>query len=185
MPDSTKRSSDGRPIELDIERRPVPDEATVTAEGERLETLIEGVRVRPATIQMDDRGSITEMYSEAWSFSDEPLVYVYETTIRPGVVKGWVVHFEQDDRLFLGDGALKVVLYDARQASVTHGMVNELFFGAAKRALLLIPAGVLHAVVNIGESEVRFVNLPTRAYRHERPDKARLPFDTDAIPYRL
>jgi hypothetical protein len=44
---------------------------------------------------------------------------------------------------------------------------------------------VFHAVKNVGESEMRFVNLPTRPYRHERPDKARLPADTDAIPYPL
>ena len=63
--------------------------------------------------------------------------------------------------------------------------MNVLFFGEADRALLLIPAGVFHGVVNVGESEARFINLPTRAYRHDQPDKSRLPTDTDAIPYRL
>jgi dTDP-4-dehydrorhamnose 3,5-epimerase len=64
-------------------------------------------------------------------------------------------------------------------------MINELFLGSANRGLLRVPAGVFHAVVNVGASELRFVNLPTRPYRHEQPDKARLPVDTDAIPYRL
>jgi dTDP-4-dehydrorhamnose 3,5-epimerase len=185
MPNSAKARADGRPIEIDIPSPPLPDQATVTPEGERLETLIDGVRVRPAKVQLDERGSLTEMYSEAWSFTDEPLRYVYQTTIRVGVVKGWVIHYEQDDRLFFDNGAVKVVLYDARAGSATYGAINELFFGSAKRALLRIPAGVFHAVANIGESEVRFVNLPTRPYRHERPDKARLPTDTDAIPYRF
>jgi dTDP-4-dehydrorhamnose 3,5-epimerase len=185
MPNSANASPDGRPIEIDIATRPLPDEPTVTPDGERLETLIDGVRVRPAKVQSDERGSLTEIYNQAWSFTDDPLVYVYETTIRVGVVKGWVVHYEQDDRLFFDQGAVKVVLYDARAGSATYGSINELFFGSANRALLRVPAGVVHAVANIGESEVRFVNLPTRPYRHERPDKARLPIDTDAIPYRL
>jgi dTDP-4-dehydrorhamnose 3,5-epimerase len=174
-----------REVEIEIARAPTPDTATVTPDGERIETLIEGVRVRPAKVQMDERGSLTEIYSERWSFSDEPLVYVYQTTIRVGTTKGWVVHFEQDDRLFFDDGDVEVVLYDARVGSPTHGLVNELFFGSANRALVGIPAGVFHAVANLGESELRFVNLPTRPYRHERPDKSRLPPDTDAIPYRL
>lgn len=184
MPNTTPQR-DERLIEIDISTPPVPDSPTVTPEGERLETLIDGVRVRPAKVQSDDRGTLTEIYSEAWSFTEEPLVYVYQTTIRAGKTKGWVIHFEQDDRLFFDDGAVKVVLYDAREGSPTAGMINELFFGSANRALVRIPAGVFHAIANIGESEVRFINQPTRPYRHERPDKARLPADTDAIPYRL
>ena len=182
---STPRTAhDGR-VEIDVGASPQPDPATVTPEGERLGPRIDGVLVRPAKVQVDERGSLTEIYSEAWSFTDEPLVYVYQTTIRVGVVKGWVIHYEQDDRLFFDDGAVKVVLYDARAGSPTHGLINELFFGSANRALLRIPAGVFHAVRNIGESEARFVNLPTRPYNHEAPDKSRLPADTDAIPYRL
>jgi dTDP-4-dehydrorhamnose 3,5-epimerase len=57
--------------------------------------------------------------------------------------------------------------------------------GAANRGLLTIPAGVVHAVVNVGTDEVRFVNMPTRPYDHERPDKFRPPPDTSEIPYRL
>jgi dTDP-4-dehydrorhamnose 3,5-epimerase len=172
-------------VEIEVPVEPRPDPATVTAGGERLQELIDGVRIRRAKPQVDERGSVTEIYSEAWDFTDEPLVYAYQTTIRAGFVKGWVVHFEQDDRLFFDDGALKVVLYDARVGSPTQGKVNELFFGSANRALLRIPRGVFHAVCNVGEGEARFVNLPTRPYRHERPDKARLPVDTEAIPYRL
>lgn len=38
--------------------------------------------------------------------------------------------------------------------------------------------------VNVGERDLRFINCPTRPYR-DKPDKARLPADTDAIPYKL
>jgi dTDP-4-dehydrorhamnose 3,5-epimerase len=110
---------------------------------------------------------------------------VYEASIHPGQKKGWVVHFEQDDRLFFSVGSAKIVLYDARTESATHGLVQEAFLGAANRGLVKIPAGVVHAVVNVGPDEVRFVNMPTRPYRHERPDKVRFSQDTDAIPYEL
>jgi dTDP-4-dehydrorhamnose 3,5-epimerase len=185
MSDGTEASvADGVSIRVPADL--TPDAPTVTASGERLESRIEGVLIRPATVQSDDRGTVTEILSESWDFGrDDPLVYVYQTTIRVGQKKGWVIHFEQDDRLFFDNGALKVVLYDAREGSPTYGMVNELFFGDAHRALLRIPAGVFHGIVNIGEHEARFINTPTQPYRHDRPDKSRVPADTDAIPYRL
>jgi dTDP-4-dehydrorhamnose 3,5-epimerase len=170
---------------IEVATPPTPDDPTVTASGERIGALIDGVRVRQAVVQSDARGSLTEMYSPAWGFTEEPLVYVYQATIRPGIKKGWIVHLRQDDRLFFDDGAAKVALYDARTGSPTKGMVNELFVGSANRALIRIPAGVFHAVVNVGEHALRYVNMPTRPYLHDQPDKHRLPADTDAIPYRL
>ena len=172
-------------VEIDIPESPAPDEATVTREGRRLDEFIDGVRVRPAITQSDERGSVIEMYDPAWGFTGEPVVYVYETRVHPGQKKGWVVHYEQDDRLFFSTGAAKVVLFDARAGSPTHRLVQEVFLGTANRGLLRIPAGVIHAVVNVGPDELRFVNMPTRPYNHERPDKSRLPHDTSAIPYDL
>jgi dTDP-4-dehydrorhamnose 3,5-epimerase len=171
--------------ELDIPESPAPDEATVTREGRRLDAFIDGVRVRSAITQSDERGSLIEMYDPAWGFTEEPLVYVYESRVHPGQKKGWIVHFEQDDRLYFGVGSAKVAMYDARTQSPTQGQVQELFLGSVNRGLLRIPAGVVHAVVNVGSDELMFVNMPTRPYRHDQPDKLRFPQDTDAIPYRL
>ena len=173
------------PIEIDVAHPGTPDPQTVTREGERVDRFIDGVLLRAAVTQSDERGSLTEIYDPAWDFTEEPIVYVYESRVHPGQKKGWIVHFEQDDRLYFSVGSAKVVLYDARTASPTRGMVQEVFLGTANRGLLRIPAGVVHAIVNVGPDEVRFVNLPTRPYRHERPDKLRFPQDTDAIPYRL
>jgi dTDP-4-dehydrorhamnose 3,5-epimerase len=170
-------------VVLDIAVEPIPDHPTVTSDGERLAPLIDGVLVRPATVHSDARGTLTEIFNPAWDWTGEPLVYVYQATVRPGQLKGWVVHLGQDDRLFFDEGTAKVVLYDARVGSPTKGMINELFLGAANRVLLRIPAGVFHAVANVGDADLRFVNLPTRPYEHGRPDKARLPAGSRAIPY--
>ncbi|HEX8054034.1 MAG TPA: hypothetical protein VF517_13670 [Thermoleophilaceae bacterium] len=170
-------------MEIDLPEGAVPDPATVTPAGERLERLIDGVITRRVVVQSDERGTVREIFNPAWGFTDEPIVYVYQVTIYPGQKKGWVVHREQDDRLFFDQGAAKLVLYDARADSPTKGMINELFAGTNNRLLIRIPAGVVHAVVDVGTDEVRFVNLPTRPYNHERPDKMRLP--DDAVPYQL
>jgi dTDP-4-dehydrorhamnose 3,5-epimerase len=158
---------------------------TVTPEGERIDPLIDGVRIRPARTHSDARGTLCEIYDPAWGFSDEPLVYSYQVTIRPGITKGWVQHRTYDDRLFFSLGTARVVLYDDRDDSPTRGLVNERCFDEHNRSLVRIPAGVWHAVTNVGTTDCLMVNVPTRPYRHEDPDKWELPPDTDAIPYRL
>jgi dTDP-4-dehydrorhamnose 3,5-epimerase len=161
------------------------DGASVTAKGEPIQDPIEGVRVRRPPIQMDERGTICEVYDPRWGFTDDDLVYVYHVTVLPGQVKGWVVHAEQNDRMFVYAGVLRVVLYDARPESPTCGRLNVFHFGTHDRALVSIPAGVFHAVKNVGYDEAAFINLPSQPYRHEDPDKHRLPLDNDIIPYRL
>jgi dTDP-4-dehydrorhamnose 3,5-epimerase len=172
----------GRRVALGVEGLE-KDRQTVTPDGAPVRELIEDVRVRPANTIPDERGTICEMYNPAWGFTEEPLVYVYQTTIRPGQIKGWVLHLEQDDRLFFSYGHVKVVLYDVRPDSPSHGRINELFFGEQNRALLRIPRGVFHALQNVGQDDCVFVNMPTKPYNHADPDKYRLPLDTDEIPY--
>lgn len=161
------------------------DPQTVTPEGEPVAPRIAGVKVRPAVTHPDERGELCEVFNPAWGFHDEPLVYVYQVGIRPHKIKGWVVHREQDDRLFISLGTVKIVLYDDRADSPTHGMINEIFLGERNRALITIPAGVFHAIQNVGDVDAVFINLPTRPFNHAKPDKLRLPLDTDQIPYRF
>ena len=161
------------------------DRASVTPEGESLQERIDGVDIRRPPTHADARGTITEIYDERWGFADDPLVYVYHVTVTPGQVKGWVLHRDQNDRMFVYQGVLKVVLFDAREDSPTRDGLNVFHFGTHDRALLSIPAGVWHAVKNVGDHEAAFVNLPSRPYDHEDPDKYRLPLENDVIPYRL
>jgi dTDP-4-dehydrorhamnose 3,5-epimerase len=180
---TTENANGSQPFE--VAESAVRDGQTVTPEGKRLSRAIDGVRIRGAVTQTDERGSLCEVYDLRWGFTDEPLVYVYTVTIPPGQKRGWVVHAEQDDRMFISRGAVKVVLYDARPESPTFQLVQVIFSGEYDRTLLRIPAGVFHGVVNIGQSVVEFVNMPSRPYIHEQPDKYRLDDDTDAIPYTL
>ena len=161
------------------------DSASVTLDGKRLQDEIAGVEIRRPPTQADERGTICEVYDLRWGFTDDPLVYVYHVTINPGQVKGWVVHRVQNDRLFFYEGVLRIVLYDARTDSPSFGRLNIFHLGGHDRALLSIPAGVYHAVKNVGDQRGAFINLPSQPYLHEDPDKHRLPLETDVIPYRL
>lgn len=118
-------------------------------------------------------------------FPDPVWGSVYHVTVRPGSVRGWVVHRKQDDRLFFYAGVLRIVMYDARTDSTTHGSLNIFHLGGHDKALLKIPAGVYHALQNVGDHEGAFINLPSQPYQHDDPDKYRLPLENDVIPYRL
>jgi dTDP-4-dehydrorhamnose 3,5-epimerase len=159
------------------------DQQTVTPEGKRIEKMIDGVVIRAATTHFDERGEVCEIYDPAWGVTGDPLVYVYQALIRPGRIKGWVYHEKQKDRLFVSLGTLKIVLYDMREGSPTHGMINELHLSERNRGLLVIPPKVLHAVQNIGLNDGLFVNMPSKPYNHQHPDKFRIPIDSGTIPY--
>jgi len=161
------------------------DQQTVTPEGKSIATLIEGVVLRPAITLPDARGEICEIYNPAWGFTDDPVVYVYQATVRPGRIKGWVYHEHQDDRIFVSFGTLKIVLFDLRDGSPTEGLINELCLSERNRGLLKIPPLVAHAIQNIGNSEAVFINLPSKPYSHLNPDKCRIPLDSQQIPYRF
>lgn len=161
------------------------DRQTVTPEGARVGPSIDGVRVRPAVTHPDDRGEVCEIFDPRWGIDPSAMVYAYQATIRPGKVKGWIVHRFQEDRVFASWGYMRWVLYDARPESPTRGQVQEIYLSERNRALMVIPRGVFHAVQNVGTFDAAFVNLPTRPYNHADPDKFRLPLDTDQIPYRF
>jgi dTDP-4-dehydrorhamnose 3,5-epimerase len=161
------------------------DVQTVTPDGEQVGQLIDGVVLRHQVSQVDERGTLCEIIDPRWGLDDSPIVYVYQFTIRPGKAKGWHVHRLHDDRIFISQGELKVVLYDDRRDSPTHGMINELYRSELRRSLMVIPRGVFHAHVNVGSADALLVSMPTRGYDHASPDVFRLPLDTDAIPYRF
>lgn len=161
------------------------DAASVDARGDPLAPLPHGVTFRESPTHVDERGWVSEIYSSAWDWHPDPLVFVYAFTVRPGRVKGWGMHRRHEDRYFLVHGHMKVVFYDAREGSPTSGMVSEVVLGPENRRLVNIPPGIWHANWNIGTDDVLVINCPTTPYDHAHPDKYRLPLDTDQIPYRF
>lgn len=165
--------------------QPTQDVQTVTPDGLPVGPVIQGVQFAAAVTQADERGTLCEISSLATAVHPAPLVYVYQFTIRPGKVKGWHIHHLHDDRIFLSQGSVKVVLYDARPDSPTYQMVNEIYRAEHHRTLMVIPAMVYHAHQNVGNSDALFISMPTRAYNHVSPDVFRLPLENETIPYRF
>lgn len=163
------------------------DAPSVGVTGAKL-TRVDGVELLRLVPHPDHRGSLTEIISSRTAFWDEPIVHAYLFTIRPGRIKGWGMHRKQSDRYFGVRGQVRVVLYDGRVDSATHGAYDQYFIGAELPSLLRIPPGVWHADQNVGAEEAAVLNFPTVAYDPGEPDKYRIdphsgeiPFDWDAL----
>lgn len=143
---------------------------------------IEGVLISEMRVHSDERGRLMEILRR-----DDPAFrsfgQVYMTTVYPGVVKGWHYHKEQWDHFAVVHGTIKMVLYDRRPSSATHGQVMELYPGVHNPLRVVIPPQVAHGFKGVGTTEAIVVNVPTAAYNAEQPDEHRIDPHGGEIPY--
>ena len=134
--------------------------------------MIEGVEVKKLKCIPDSRGGVTELLR-----SDDPVFekfgQVYMTTAYPGVVKVWHLHKLQNDNMSVVKGMMKIVLFDNREGSSTHGEINEFFVGEHNPILVKIPKCVFHGFQCISEQEAIVINCPTELYDYDQPDEYR------------
>lgn len=158
------------------------DSATVAPSGTSLAKVIEGVSTATPANHVDHRGRVFEVYSGPSEHWVEPLVYSYVFSIRVGQTKGWGLHEHKNDRYTLITGEVLTILFDARADSPTHGLVQRIHLSGEGTRQLVIPRGVWHMSINLGEAEAFLVNHPTQTYTHGAPDRLLLPWDTAEIP---
>lgn len=160
------------------------DAQVISEDWHLLKEGIQGVHIKEVLHVPRDHGVITEIFRPEWDVTGMPVVHVYQSRLFPGAIGAWSCHARTVDRIFVTQGHLKAVLYDGREESPTHGMINEVLLGDARPAFVVIPIGVWHGLQNLGSSDALVLNLPTQAYSYEDPDHWRLPYDTDEIPYK-
>ena len=162
------------------------DAQTITPQWVPLQPPLEGVRVHEVRNVPKGDALLTEGFRREWLPAGEAVVdQVFQVRLEAGGLSAWHTHRETTDRLFVTDGLMRVVLYDARAGSRTHGQLNELRFGLARPALVVIPPGIWHGIQNLASQPSVVLNLVDRAYAYEDPDHWRLPADTDRIPFRF
>lgn len=144
--------------------------------------MIEGVEIKQLKVNVDERGSLTEILRADDSIF-EKFAQVYVSLNYPGVIRAWHYHKKQNDFFAVVKGMVKVALYDAREDSPTKGEVNEFFLGERNSILLRIPIGVMHGYKTIGVEPSLLLNFPTEIYDRSQPDEYRVPWDSPEIPY--
>lgn len=144
--------------------------------------MIDGVKTKKLKVIPDERGRLMEIMRCDEDIFDQ-FGQIYMTTNYPGVVKAWHYHKIQTDYVVCVKGMIKIALYDGREDSPTHGVLDEFFIGEYNPMLVSIPSGVYHGWKCISEGESIVVSTPTHPYNREQPDEYRLPPDTAEIPY--
>jgi dTDP-4-dehydrorhamnose 3,5-epimerase len=169
-----------------IFKKATKDKQSITADWVPVAAnLINGVKVREVKNVLKNNGYLTEIYRSEWELDDLPVHQVFQVTLNPGGISAWHAHMLTTDRLFVNNGTIKVVLYDAREDSPTFGQINEFRSGNLRPMLIVVPPGVWHGVYNYGHSQANLLNIVDQAYIYEDPDHWRLPSDSEEIPYRF
>ena len=144
---------------------------------------LDGVKLKEIRNLSTSYGHLTEIYRRDWGLDGGGADQAFMGALGPGQITAWHVHGHTTDRLFGASGQLKVVLYDAREGSPTHGKLNEFRIGPPRPALVVVPPGVWHGVQNVADGTSILINVVDRAYSYDDPDHWSLPADTPKIPY--
>ncbi len=144
--------------------------------------VIHDVVVKKLVTHSDDRGYFREVVRD-----DEPLLKHFGqssvTKTYPGVIKAFHWHHHQDDVWYVVDGMARVVLYDRRPESPTHGVTQIVYAGEDNPVVILIPAGVAHGYQVLGHKPVILFYHVTQAYNPHAPDEQRIAFDDPGIGF--
>lgn len=160
------------------------DEQSITADWTPLRSpAIHDVRILEARWVNKSNGRLAELFRADWFGEQAHVDQVFHVLLNGHGISAWHVHEHTIDRLFIATGHVRVVLFDARSDSPSHGRIVELLLSGYRPQLVVVPAGVWHGVQNLDRATAVIVNMPDKAYDYEKPDHWRLPQNTREIPY--
>lgn len=142
--------------------------------------MIQGVRVDELERIPDERGTIYHMLrrdDEAFEEFGE----IYFSKVYPGVVKGWHLHQRMTLNYAVPVGMIKLVLYDGREDSPTHGELMEVFVGEDRYRRVQVPPLVWNGFKGVGTRPALVANCADLP--HDPEEISRMDPFGDEIPY--
>lgn len=142
---------------------------------------IDGLSLTPLREIRDERGAVLHMMRcDAPDFTRFGECYFSE--VAPGAIKGWKRHRLQTQNLAVPSGRIRLVVFDARQASPSHGRLQMLELGRPDRYLRVsIAPGLWYAFAALGDTPALLANCADLP--HDPAESEVLPLDTPLIPY--
>ena len=142
---------------------------------------VDGVVVFPLAQIRDDRGMVLHMLrADAPHF--QAFGEVYFSQVRAGTTKAWKRHLRMTQNLAVPVGEIKLVIYDDRAGSPTHGVAQEITTGTEHYALIRIPPLVWYGFKAAATGDALIANCASLP--HDPGEVERVAPDTVAIPYR-
>lgn len=151
-------------------------------------TTIEGVFLFKFPQVAFDNGLLTEVYHSTWAqLFGEPIDHLYFVLNTSRAREEWYYHQHTKDRYVLANGALEIVLFDARKDSATFGtLLSFTLTGLSETQSdnhgMVIAPGVWHSFRTVSETAL-FMNLKTPGYNRELPDKFRVSMPNDLCDF--
>jgi len=138
--------------------------------------LINDVQIHDLVNILDERGSVTEIFTINQGEFFRPTQHCYAARVYAGVTKAWHFHKIQEDAFTCVQGQIKLVLVDTRNDSPTFGVVNQFFLSFENPMTVRIPPGVLHGFKGVeGQGPYAVViNNCTHPYNPKEPDEYRV-----------
>lgn len=129
---------------------------------------IDGVIIRELHRYDDARGWLTELFRHDEIPGEYHPAMSYVSMTKPGVARGPHEHVDQSDVFcFIGPSTFRLYLWDNRPGAPSHGKTFRGEFGEQRRALVIVPPGVVHAYKNVGAVDGLVFNAPNRLYAGE------------------
>ena len=107
---------------------------------------------------------------------------VYFSFTNHQVVKGWKLHTKMEQNFVVPVGKMKLVFFDAREDSSTHGKIEEVILSPEDYFLLQVPSGVWYGFQGLSEEPAMLVNCATLP--HDPEESQIMPLESNTIPYK-
>lgn len=124
---------------------------------------MEGFEIRELTVHEDRRGWLAEIFRE--DETDYRPVMSYISVTRPGLLRGPHEHTDQAD-YFCFIGKFRLYVWDNRGGSSTYGEKKVIDTNGTP-TVVVVPAGIVHAYRNTGDSDGLVLNMPDRLFMGE------------------
>lgn len=123
----------------------------MTAASADLDTLPDGVALRPLPPNRDERGAFTEIFRESWQTGIVPVQWNMVRS-HASVLRGVHLHLHHDEVYVLPEGDALIGLKDLRRRTATRGVTGFVRLAASRPQLLTVPRGLAHGLYFITSS---------------------------------
>lgn len=146
--------------------------------------IIDGVSLIPLKNNVGEDGDLSELLKVSDNGDVEQIpgfkiAQINRTKLFPGTVKGWHVHFRQNDVWYVMPSShLLVGLWDLRKTSPTKNANMRLALGGGNGHLIFIPKGVAHGAANVSGKKAEVLYFVDKKFDVDDPDEKRLPWNS-------
>jgi dTDP-4-dehydrorhamnose 3,5-epimerase len=135
--------------------------------------MIQGIKIKKLKVNKDDRGDFREILkNNEGIMQDIKQISIGKT--KPGIIKAFHWHKNQDDIFYLLKGKLLVVLYDNRENSKTFKTTQEIILEETDPQIIFIPRGVFHGYRVLGSESAEVLYIMNNTYDPAKPDEQRV-----------